>query len=68
MKPTELSWSQTGKDRPVCAGFCGCEPPDSRARVWAFLVAEVVLGLVWAARLGNPIPTHVQGISWSQGD
>lgn len=38
----------------MCAGFCGCEPPDSRAQLWAFLVAEVVLGLFQGARLGNP--------------
>lgn len=38
----------------LCAGFCGCEPPDSRAQLWAFLVAEVVLGLFRGARLGNP--------------
>ena len=37
----------------MCAGFCGCEPPDSRAQLWAFLVVEGVLGLFQGARLGN---------------
>lgn len=67
MKSTEVSCPDR-EDRPVCTGFCECEPPNSKAQVWAFLVAEVVLGLFWGARLGNPIPTHVQGISRSQGD